>query len=165
MTNKMVNNNESKELNPKIEKMTEADIETVMKIESKSFDFPWGKKKSFTEYTVRGDAFIVRTKQKILVGYALIKRNCDTIVLYKMATDPEYRRKGLGKFTTEWIQKFVKDQRFTKLLLHVRASNHPAINLYKKTGFKKIQSKKGHYKKGSNTKEKTAIEMQWMCSN
>ena len=83
-----------------------------------------------------------------------------------MATDPEYRRKGLGKSTTEWIQKFAKDQRFTKLLLHVRVSNHPAINLYKKTGFKEIRRIKNYYKRtGLYPKEKAAIEMQWICPN
>lgn len=166
MTNKMIKNNESKELNPKIEKMTEADVETVMKIESKSFDFPWKKKKSFIAYAERGDALIARTKQNILVGYVLIKRKGDIIVLDRMAIDPEYCRKGLGKFTIEWIQKFVKDQCVSQLFLHVRASNHSAINFYKKTGFKEIMKKENYYKKTSlHPEEKAAIAMQWLCPN
>lgn len=165
MTNKIITENESKELNPRIEKMVEADIETVMKIESKSFDFPWKKKKNFMKYAERGDAFVVRTTHNVIVGYILIKRKGETIVIYKMATDPEYRCKGFGGFIIDWAQKFTKDQSATRLLLRVRASNYQAIEFYKNKGFEEIRKIEGYYENtGSNTEEKAAIKMQWVCS-
>lgn len=159
MSSKITLENESGELNPGIEKLTEADIETVIRIERKSFKSPW-EKKGFMNYAGRGDAFVVRTAQNVIVGYVLIKRQGDTILLSKMAIDPEYRGKGFGKFIMIWTRKFATDQNARRLLLHVRPSNSEAIRLYKKAGFEVIGRKVGHYRIG----EKDAIEMQWMCS-
>lgn len=165
MSNKTTTDNKSNELNCRIEKMEETDIETVKKIESE-VEFPWKKKNSFLKYVERGEAFVVRIIQNVIVGYVLIESKGDTIVLCKMATDPEYLRKGIGKFTIEWAKKFAKDQSFTQLLLHVRASNQPAINLYKKTEFKETKRIKNYYKTtGLYPKEKVAIEMRWICPN
>jgi ribosomal-protein-alanine N-acetyltransferase len=153
-----------KENRMEIDKMEEADIETVMKIERKSFDSPWSKR-SFMQYVRQGDAFVVRTAHNVIVGYVLIKRKGNSIVLYKMATDPEYRRKGFGRFITDWAKKFAKVQSATRLLLHARESNHQAIEFYKNTGFKFIQKIPDHFKKtGSDKKEKAAFEFQWVCS-
>jgi len=164
MTNTIITDNESKELPLKIEKMAEADIETVMKIESE-VDFPWKKKNSFLKYAERGEAFVVRTTQNVIAGYVLIERKGDTIVLCKMAIDSEYRHKGFGKFIIDWAKKFAKDQSAIRLLLHVRRSNYSAISLYKKTGFEEIRKSKDYYEKtGSNIEEKAALEMQWVCS-
>ena len=163
MYSKITPENESKELDPKMEKMTEADIVTVMKIESDSFPFPWKDKMNFIRCAKSGDAFVVRTKQNVIVGYVLIERKDGEIVLTKMAINPEYRRKGLGRFIICWSQKFVNDQSVQRLRLHVRASNHKAIKLYKKTGFEELRRIKNGYGKGSSAEERTAIEMQWVC--
>ena len=165
MCNKITTENESKELKPKIEKITKANIENVMQIESKSFDFPWKKKKSFMQYTEQGDAFVVQIERNIIVGYVLIKRKNDTIVLYKMAVDPKYRSKGLGKFIVKWIQEFANGRSAKRLLLHVRASNCQAIRLYRNTGFEEIKKIENYYKRtGLRPEEKAAVKMQWICS-
>lgn len=160
MPNKITIGSGSKELNPRIEKMVEADIEIVMEIEKKSFDSHWKKKSSFIQYIERGDAFVVRTMENVIVGYVLIKRQEDTILLSKMAVDPEYRGKGFGKFIVIWAQKLATNQNARRLHLHVRPSNLGAINLYKNTGFEEIGMVPGHYTKTGED----AIEMQWVCS-
>jgi len=161
MHNNMVIKNQYEELSPKIEQMAEADIKTVMQIESKDFDFPWKEKSSFINYTERRDAFVVRTKKNVIVGYVLIKPRGDTLWLCKMAIDPDYRRKGLGRFIIDWAQKYAIDQSATRLSLSVRASNYEAIEFYRHTGFKEVQRIENYYKKtGLRSEEKAAIEMQ-----
>jgi ribosomal-protein-alanine N-acetyltransferase len=164
MTDKTIKNNESKELSPRIETMTEADIETVMKIESNSFDYPWSKKRSFMQYIRQGNAFVVRAPNGI-VGYVLMKYKDDDFELDKMAIASKYRRKGFGRSITDWAKKFAKDQSASRLFLHVRKSNHNAIEFYKSNGFEFIKEIPDHYKiSGSNRKDKVALEFQWICS-
>src|SRR5688572_28781043 len=165
MPSKITPENEEKgEIFREMNEMTEADIEAVMEIERKSFDYPW-EKKSFIKYIERHSAFVIKNLQnKVIVGYVLIKQKEDAIELIKMATDPDHRRKGYAKFIVEWVKNFAHDKNATRLLLHVRASNFQAIEFYKNMGFEEIQRKENYYTKtGSKPEEKTAIEMLLMC--
>lgn len=59
-----------------------------------------------------------------------------TAILYSFAVDSRYRRQGIG---ARLLQKSIHEMRLNSvnhIILHVTMDNEPAVNLYRKVGFK-----------------------------
>jgi len=76
-----------------------------------------------------------------LAGYIILLDSIDVYEVIKIAISPNYRKKGLGK---KLLSSVLKDLD-KNLILEVRISNDPAINLYEGLGFEKINIRKGYY--------------------
>ena len=63
----------------------------------------------------------------------------DLIYIY---VSPGYRRAGIAK---KLIENFIKKVKPKSIMLEVRHSNIPAINLYKSLGLQIISERKGYY--------------------
>ena len=57
----------------------------------------------------------------------------------------KYRKKGIGKELLEKLISFSKEKNFELINLEVNSKNEPAINLYKKFGFKEVGLRKKYY--------------------
>lgn len=89
-----------------------------------------------SNYTVLGCFF-----EEELCGYLSYSNICGEIEICKIAVLPKFRKKGIA---TELLEKMLSDN-YSKVFLEVRKSNIPAINLYKKLGFKEINRRKNYY--------------------
>ncbi|MEM2676261.1 MAG: ribosomal protein S18-alanine N-acetyltransferase [Candidatus Bathyarchaeia archaeon] len=70
--------------------------------------------------------------------------------IVSIAVMPEHRRKGIGYAL---VSKAMEGMRFygaKQAFLEVRVSNMPAINLYKKLGFKVVRTISGYYSDGED---------------
>lgn len=76
-----------------------------------------------------------------LAGYIILLDSIDIYEVIKIAVSPNFRKRGLGK---KLLASVLKDLD-KNLMLEVRVSNQPAINLYEGLGFKKINIRKGYY--------------------
>lgn len=76
-----------------------------------------------------------------IAGYIILLDSIDIYEVIKIATSPNYRKKGLGKK----LLNYVLDDLDKNLILEVRVSNKEAINLYENLGFEKINIRKGYY--------------------
>ncbi len=79
------------------------------------------------------------------VGYALGRISFDEAELYRIAVLPGERRRGagqrlLGRFIGECRQRGAE-----RIFLEVRSRNVPAISLYERAGFVKLNIRKGYY--------------------
>ena len=63
-----------------------------------------------------------------------IDRDGNLACLYGLFTDPSFRRKGLGEKLTKYAISFPLEEGLP-VILNVRSTNTPALNLYKKIGF------------------------------
>ena len=87
-----------------------------------------------------------------VVGYIAFENIVDEGSITELAVDPEYRRKGVGRKLVELMLTSVDGVK--TVCLEVRASNVPAISLYKAMGFKEISVRRGYY---SDPKEDALI--------
>lgn len=78
-------------------------------------------------------------------GFVLIEETVDVINIVDVLTHEEYRRQGVSESIFKYIINYYKDKK-DKIMLEVRKSNIPAINLYKKLGFITIHERKNYYK-------------------
>ena len=131
----------------KIKRMERSDIDSVIRIEEKSYgNHHWSK-----------DSFMNELSNELARYYSAYDEN-DNLVAYcgcwiileeahitNIAVLPEYRRKNIG----EALLKRVIDECYKNMVkfitLEVRVSNNPAIKLYEKYGFKSLGSRKGYY--------------------
>lgn len=77
-----------------------------------------------------------------------------------LAVDPDYRRRGIATRLIEASIARYPPGRFDRVRLEVRASNEPAIALYRRQGFTVTGRIPGYYADGE-----AAIVMEWSLEN
>ena len=73
---------------------------------------------------------------------------------------PEYRRKNIASRTLFAIEETGLSKGYHRILLEVRRSNLPAINLYEKLGYQLIGARKDYYPstiQGNNSREDALV--------
>jgi ribosomal-protein-alanine N-acetyltransferase len=128
-----------------ISKATKDDIDSIMDIEKVFGDSAWKNPQSFfkPQYTT----FII-SNEGMCVGYFMIKKSevlQGGITLVKMATNKSIQNKGYGGIMLSYLKRM-----YSKIDLDVRVNNTSAINLYKRNGFKIIETRKQYYKNGDD---------------
>jgi ribosomal-protein-alanine N-acetyltransferase len=83
-------------------------------------------------------------------GYEVIGIGCLWAILEEahitiLAIDPEYQGKGLGQALLFQLLVSAWKRKLERATLEVKVSHQPAINLYKKFGFKEAGCRKGYY--------------------
>jgi ribosomal-protein-alanine N-acetyltransferase len=83
-------------------------------------------------------------------GYEVIGIGCLWAILEEahitiLAIDPDYQGKGLGQALLFQLLVSAWKRKLERATLEVKVSNQPAINLYKKFGFKEAGIRKGYY--------------------
>lgn len=141
--------------NLEIRKMTEHDIEDVLKIENISFSVPWSKKAFINEIRDnRLSEYIVALKEGIIVGYGGMWVIIDEGHITNIAVHPEYRNQSVGSAIVEGLINLCKKNNILRMTLEVRFFNKKAQSLYKKYGFEECGIRPGYY---SDTKEDAII--------
>jgi len=67
-----------------------------------------------------------------------------------IAVLPEYQRKGIGQALLQEAMSRMRTYKAKECYLEVRASNTPAINMYKKLGFETSRTVHGYYADGED---------------
>lgn len=124
--------------------MNKENLELMLKIHNENFldiknikDFYAFYKNS--RYNIYEEYF-----ENILAGYLITYDNVDSLDIFEIAVDKNFRKKGIASK----LLNRINDER--KILLEVSEKNEVAINLYKKNGFKMISRRKNYYLDGSD---------------
>ena len=73
----------------------------------------------------------------------------DTADILNIGIDPGFKRQGHGAALLNHLIEELRKRNIGEILLEVRAGNKPAIQFYKKQGFKEISVRKNYYTKDS----------------
>ncbi len=79
-----------------------------------------------------------------LVGYALL-RCFDDAEIIRIATDPRYRRQGIGSMLLNELLREAHKRNIHSIFLEVRSSNIAAVSLYEQAGFEKAGVRRNYY--------------------
>ena len=138
----------------KIRALEKADLEQVYQIEKECFINPW--KFSDIEYEFQGNPvnkFLVLEVNGKVVGFNDFMITFNSATISQIAVTKEFRRNGFGTILLNEMEKcFPKegDDIVENVTLEVRASNEPAINLYKKHGYEVVVVKPHYYPDGED---------------
>ena len=70
--------------------------------------------------------------------------------LIRIAVDPNYRKKGFADLLLLESQKILEKKEIHEIFLEVSDKNDPAIQLYRKHGYKLYRTRKEYYQDGSS---------------
>lgn len=130
-----------------IRKASKEDIEAIYAIEVDSFSVPWSLESITKELENPVAYYLIAEEEGQVLGYAGLWDVVGEGQITNIAVRPSGRRKGIGKQLVDGLIAYGKDKNLEVLILEVRASNTPAINLYTGTGFTDIGRRKNYYTK------------------
>ena len=122
------------------------DVENIMGVMKYGYHKCWDKK-FFSNLIENKNSFLYIQKNKEdVVGFVagtISEKDCDIIM---MVIDVKSRRNGFGSLLLKNILHVLRDMGITNIYLEVAVNNSPAVNLYEKCGFEKINIRKSYYK-------------------
>ena len=129
-----------------IQRMSSDDLDEVVRLEKLCFSDPWSKQ-SFQEDLEHQFSIplVVRFDQRI-VGYTCLWCVDEQMEIANFAVSPEFRRKGIGRMMMEEVFSEAMKRGCTSVILSVRETNLPAINLYRGFGFVEAGKRKRYYR-------------------
>lgn len=105
------------------------------------------------EYILDSGGFIfLATYQEEIIGVVALIYQKTFFELSKMAVLPKYRGQKIGEKLVDFCIKFGKTKGWKSITLYSNKKLVPAINLYKKMGFKEIEIEKDTYYERANIK-------------
>ena len=128
------------------------DISEIYEIETLSFgDEAYDIFLLHLYLTLARETFLVAQHGDRIVGYIIgVQSKWGEGHIISVAAHPSFRRRGVASaLLTELLRKF-KNKGAKTVRLEVKVSNLPAINLYKKFGFKPVGLIKGYYPSGED---------------
>jgi ribosomal-protein-alanine N-acetyltransferase len=124
-----------------------SDLDEIMEIERLSFRAPWSRQ-VFVEELDREWAHVDVLKERApgpvlaFVNYWLVR---DEVHILNIAAHPDQRRRGHASRLLSHVIEFSKRQGCRYITLEVRRSNHGAIRLYRKFGFRPVGIRPNYY--------------------
>src|SRR5512133_1117453 len=113
-----------------------SDLPSVLAIERRSFPTPWSLAMFVLELSKPSGICLAATDEDDrLVAYTVCSRYADVWHIMNIAVSPERRRMGIGSELLERLfEEAGPEARYT---LEVRTSNHGAIAMYERFGFRR----------------------------
>jgi ribosomal-protein-alanine N-acetyltransferase len=124
-------------------RMTEADLDAVLKIEYAAFSHPWTRgiyMDALKSYEVW--LMFEGTQQ---VGHGVINVIIDEAHLLNITVKPESQGHGLGLMLLEHLMKRAYEMNGRECFLELRDSNRSAYRLYERYGFNEIGRRRDYY--------------------
>jgi len=128
---------------PALRRLAYSDLPAVVSIERRSFPAPWSLAMFVLELSKPSGICLAATHGDDLAGYLICSRYDRVWHLMNVAVAPERRRQGIA---TQLISRLVEEGGgrlpFT---LEVRVSNHDAIAMYERLGFRSAGVRPRYY--------------------
>lgn len=134
-------------MNISIRKALESDIDTILPIEENAFGtHHWSKQSFISEFSNNYSTYLVaEMPEKKIAGYGGYWRVIDEGHITTLAVSLNYRRRHIADILLYFLIQDAYKFSVKWLTLEVRASNIPAINLYKKFKFEQLGIRKKYY--------------------
>ena len=127
-----------------VRRCTSCDIESVHKIEEKSFSDPL-KKETMAKDLERESYFCYALFEEEIISFISFEKVFDEGQIISVATDPDFKGKGYAKKLFNEVLNSAKEKGISFFTLEVRSNNENAIALYKSLGFKEVGVRKNYY--------------------
>lgn len=124
--------------------MRASDIGTVLCIEQQIHAHPWTLG-NFSDALASGYLCKVSEQDGVVMGYAVLMHGVDDAELLDIGIALPYQRQGLGRGLLKEMLSLARELGKQRVVLEVRASNIPAIALYRSMGFAEIGLRRDYY--------------------
>jgi ribosomal-protein-alanine N-acetyltransferase len=126
-----------------IRRLAYSDLPAVISIERRSFPTPWSLAMFVLELSKPSGICLAATEGDELLGYLVCSRYDQVWHLMNVAVSPERRRAGVARrLISKLVEESGGELPFT---LEVRVSNHAAIAMYERLGFRSAGVRPRYY--------------------
>lgn len=129
---------------PDIEPMGEADLEAVLEIERRIYEFPWTPGNFHDSIRAGYSCWVCRSGEGVL-SYAVMMLAAGEAHLLNLSVDSAFWRQGHGTRLLQHLVATARAQGARILFLEVRPSNAAGVELYARNGFRQIGARKNYY--------------------
>ena len=138
--------------------MRPEDLDPVMAIERSSFESPWTKNNFFDEFKNSDlSTQLVMEFDHQVIAFAIVWIILDECHLANIAVHTDFRRIGVAEILLNKVIQIARERNCKKIMLEVRQSNEPAIQLYNKYRFEKVGMRKNYYHDGFMRQEDAVL--------
>ncbi|TQV62729.1 MAG: ribosomal-protein-alanine N-acetyltransferase [Halothiobacillaceae bacterium] len=120
------------------------DITLLAEVEQRAYPYPWPEG-VMHDCHAAGQLGWVAWDRGDVVAYAVVLPVLDEAHLLNLCTSPDWQGQGVGRGMLRRVMSACAGQGMARMLLEVRASNLPAIGLYRSEGFAEDGVRKGYY--------------------
>jgi ribosomal-protein-alanine N-acetyltransferase len=124
--------------------MSILDLDEVVAIETRAYEFPWSRG-IFSDCLRVGYHAWCYEKDAELVGYGVMSVAVAEAHILNLTVRPESQRQGIGETLLRHFMHNARRHEADVLMLEVRPSNLPAVALYRKLGFDEVGVRHGYY--------------------
>lgn len=122
------------------------DMESVLAIEERSFEFPWNKDDFLHHLSQRNCIGIVaEDRDGTVIAYAVYELHKQRIELLNFAVHPDHRLRKVGTSLMERLTSKLRPMKRRKLTLNVGERNTAAHLFFRSAGFKATGVLRNHY--------------------
>ena len=132
--------------------MTNFDLPVVLAIEKAAY-----LKDSWTINQFKEELAAAANSRKYLVaidgeivGYGGAAIAGDVVDIHTLTVRDDYRRRGIGQELLRQLEEWSKDRGIARVMLEVAVSNHAAIQLYQRAGYREIKIRPNYYGAGQD---------------
>lgn len=129
---------------PSVRPMREADVEQVIEIEQRAYEFPWTQQ-IFRDCLRAGYHGCVLDVGGFVSGYFMLSVAAGEAHILNICIDPNEQGKGYGRRLVKRAMDIARWHRVERIYLEVRPSNPIAIKLYHDIGFNEIGRRPKYY--------------------
>ena len=129
-----------------IRNMSRQDLEQIAELEKICFSDPWSIPMLEPELTNPLSHWLVAADGDRVIGYIGSQAVLDGADVMNVAIHPDHRRQGIAELLVTKLSNELSEMRIQFLMLEVRVSNLPAIQLYEKLDFVKVGCRPGYYR-------------------
>ena len=120
-------------------------VPQVAELEKLCFSMPWTLDMLRSQLPDEKHEFLAAERDGEVLGYVGMMYILDEGYISNVAVSPEQRRQGIADALIETLMDRAGALELSFVTLEVRASNDPAIELYKKHGFVPVGRRKNYY--------------------
>ncbi|MEM9305580.1 MAG: ribosomal protein S18-alanine N-acetyltransferase [Pseudomonadota bacterium] len=128
----------------RVRPMVEDDVDAVIGIERRSYEFPWTAG-IFRDCLRVGYSCWVLDVDGTIAGYAILGVGADEAHILNICIDPDVRRCGHGRRLLARVIDLARWHRAASVFLEVRPTNHAAVNMYAREGFEVVGRRPNYY--------------------
>lgn len=129
---------------PSLRPMRESDVESVIAIELRAYEFPWTQQ-IFRDCLRAGYSGFVLEIGGFVAGYFMLSVAAGEAHVLNICVDPSEQNKGHGRRLIKRAMDVARWHRVERIFLEVRPSNPGAIKLYHDIGFNEIGRRPKYY--------------------
>ena len=122
------------------------DVAEIAAAEQLIFSDPWSERDVLSSIATEGSMCYAAVRDGKLCAYILGRIIAPEGEIYRIATLPEYRKRGIAYRLLDYAVKTERGCGLESLFLEVREQNAPARALYLSYGFREVGVRKNYYK-------------------